>query len=329
MGKLNKYAKFAWFVLGFNILVVLWGAYVRATGAGAGCGSHWPSCNGEVVPQAPELETMIEFLHRLTSGAALLLVLALLIWFLRAFPKGHPARLGAVLTSVFIILEALVGAMLVLNEWVAGDVSIGRVVSQGIHLLNTFLLLASLALTAFWAGGGERLRLKGQGWLAWGLGLGAVLMLALGVSGAITALGDTLFKVDSLAEGLAADFHPESHFLVRLRVWHPILAIITALYTAFVSLLAAMFYPSPPVKRLTTGLIILLLVQLAAGLVNLLLLAPVAMQIVHLLLADLVWINYVWLAASLLSLPAVAAQPASEDTPLAGLQRESDPIELL
>ena len=329
MGKLNKYAKFAWFVLGFNILVVLWGAYVRATGAGAGCGSHWPSCNGEIVPQAPELETMIEFFHRLTSGAALLLVLALLIWFFRAFPKGHPARLGAVLTSVFIILEALVGAMLVLNEWVAGDVSIGRVISQGIHLLNTFLLLASLTLTAFWAGGGGRLRLKGQGWLAWGLGLGALLMLALGVSGAITALGDTLFKVDSLVEGLVADFHPESHFLVRLRVWHPILAIITALYTAFVSLLAAMFHPSPPVKRLTTGLISLLLVQLAAGLVNLLLLAPVEMQIIHLLLADLVWITYVWLAAQLLSALAAVTQPELEDAPLANLQSESDPIELL
>ena len=329
MGKLNKYAKFAWFVLGFNILVVLWGAYVRATGAGAGCGSHWPSCNGEIVPQAPELETMIEFFHRLTSGAALLLVLALLIWFWRAFPKGHPARLGAVLTSVFIILEALVGAMLVLNDWVAGDVSIGRVISQGIHLLNTFLLLASLTLTAFWAGGGERVRLKGQGWLVWGLGIGALLMLALGVSGAITALGDTLFKVESLAEGLAADVHPDSHFLVRLRVWHPILAIVIALYSGFVSLLAAMFFPGPAVKRLTTGLISLLLVQLAAGLVNLLLLAPVGMQILHLLLADLVWITYVWLAAQHLSASAGAAQPALEEAPLTGLQSDPDPIDLL
>lgn len=301
MEKYGRQTKFAWFVLGFNVLVVLWGAFVRATGAGAGCGSHWPTCNGEVVPRAPAVETMIEFIHRATSGLALLLVLALLIWFWRSFPKGHPARLGAVLTAVFILLEALVGAMLVLNSWVAGDVSIGRVVSQGVHLLNTFLLLASLTLTAFWAGTGKPLRLHGQGWLNWGLGIGVVLILVLGVSGAITALGDTLFKVDTLAQGIAQDFHPDSHFLVRLRVWHPIIAIVTGLYTIFIAMLTGLFYPGRAEKRLVVGLITLFLVQLAAGLVNLVLLAPVWLQIVHLFLADLVWITYVLLSANLLA----------------------------
>ena len=299
-----RQANFAWFVLGFNILVVLWGAFVRATGAGAGCGSHWPTCNGEVVPRAPAVETMIEFFHRLTSGAALLLVLALLIWFWRSFPKGHPARLGAVLTAVFILLEALVGAMLVLNEWVAGDISIGRVISQGIHLLNTFLLLASLTLTAWWARTGKPLHLRGHGWLVWGLGLGVVLILTLGVSGAITALGDTLFKVNTLAEGFAQDFHPDSHFLVRLRVWHPVIAVVTGLYTIFIALLSSLFFPGRAEKRLTITLVALFLLQLGAGLLNLVLLAPVWLQIVHLLLADLVWIIYVLLAANLLAVPA-------------------------
>lgn len=308
MDKTKRQTQFAWFVLAVNILVVLWGAFVRATGAGAGCGSHWPTCNGEVVPRAPAVETIIEFIHRATSGIALLLVLALLIWFWRSFPKGHPARLGAVLTAVFILLEALVGAMLVLNSWVAGDVSIGRVISQGVHLLNTFLLLASLTLTAFWAGTGKPLHLKGQGWLAWGLGIGVILILVLGVSGAITALGDTLFKVDTLAEGIAQDFHPDSHFLVSLRVWHPIIAIITGLYTIFIAMLTGMFYPGRASKRLTLGLIVLFLVQLGAGLLNLLLLAPVWLQIVHLLLADLVWILYVLLAANLLAGTAEQAE---------------------
>ncbi len=365
----RKQANFAWFVLAFNILVVLWGAFVRATGAGAGCGAHWPSCNGAVVPRAPAVETMIEFAHRLSSGAALLLVLALLIWFWRSYPKGHKARLGAVLSAVFILLEALVGAMLVLNEWVAGDVSIGRVISQGIHLLNTFLLLASLTLAAHWSAPGARegagapprvpaaddhpdsaqqnpegpagvastaapLRrdMEGRGKkaaedagrqiaapLRWGLGIGAVLILALGVSGAITALGDTLFKVSSLAEGIAQDFHPDSHFLVRLRVWHPVIAIITGLYTIFIALLAGLFYPAKAQKRLTISLVSLFVVQLGAGLVNLLLLAPVWMQIVHLLLADLVWVAYVLLAVNLLEAPAVQAQEAPIYDPKANL----------
>lgn len=362
----RKQANFAWFVLAFNILVVLWGAFVRATGAGAGCGAHWPMCNGQVVPRAPAVETMIEFAHRLTSGAALLLVLALLIWFWRSYPKGHRARLGAVLSAVFILLEALVGAMLVLNEWVAGDVSIGRVISQGIHLLNTFLLLASLTLAAHWStpktdvapkgpvadkhpGGaqldsaaparvertaaplrqemevsGKKAAVEDAGGriaapLRWGLGIGAVLILVLGVSGAITALGDTLFKVSSLAEGIAQDFHPESHFLVRLRVWHPVIAIVTGLYTIFIALLAGLFYPARAEKRLTISLVSLFIVQLGAGLVNLLLLAPVWMQIVHLLLADLVWVAYVLLAVNLLETPAEQIQESAAYNPAANL----------
>ncbi len=47
------FSRYAWGVLLWNVLVALWGAYVRATGSGAGCGSHWPTCNGEILPRAP------------------------------------------------------------------------------------------------------------------------------------------------------------------------------------------------------------------------------------------------------------------------------------
>ena len=111
--RLTNFAKYAWGVLAYNLVVILWGAYVRATGSGAGCGSHWPLCNGEVIPRAQQVETMIEFTHRLTSGMAMLLVAGLLIWALRAYPKGHQVRTGAWLSAFFIITEALVGAGLV------------------------------------------------------------------------------------------------------------------------------------------------------------------------------------------------------------------------
>jgi protoheme IX farnesyltransferase len=88
-------SRYAWGVLVWNVLVALWGAYVRATGSGAGCGAHWPTCNGEIIPRAPQVETLIEFTHRATSGLAFLAVLALLILALRTLPKGHPARFGA------------------------------------------------------------------------------------------------------------------------------------------------------------------------------------------------------------------------------------------
>lgn len=294
----NRFSKFSWGVLAYNILVVLWGAYVRATGSGAGCGSHWPLCNGEVIPRAPQLETLIEFGHRLSSGLALLLVVWMLIWAFRAYPTGHVVRKGASWSLFFIITEALVGAGLVLFEWVAHDASMGRVISMAVHLVNTFLLLAALALTAWWASGGEALNLKGHGIQTWLFAAGFLFMLVLGISGAVTALGDTLFPSASLAEGLREDFSAEAHFLVRLRVYHPIIAILTGTYLVFLAGLTAMFRVNPTIRRLAAALAGLFVIQGIAGLVNLVLLAPVWMQLVHLLLADLVWLSLVLLAAA-------------------------------
>src|SRR5690606_29028870 len=163
MGKLSRFAAFAWGVLAYNLLVVLWGAWVRVTGSGAGCGSHWPLCNGEVVPRSAGVETLVEFTHRLTSGVALLAVVALLLWAVRAYPAGHPVRRGARLSMGFMILEALVGGGLVLLELVADNASMARAYWMVAHLVNPFLLLGVLALTAWWAWGGAEVRLRGQG----------------------------------------------------------------------------------------------------------------------------------------------------------------------
>jgi heme A synthase len=222
----------------------------------------------------------------------------MLIWAFRAYPAGHVVRKGASWSLFFIITEALVGAGLVLFEWVAHDASMGRVISMAVHLVNTFLLLAALALTAWWASGGEALNLKGHGIQTWLFAAGFLFMLVLGISGAVTALGDTLFPSASLAEGLREDFSADAHFLVRLRVWHPIIAILTGTYLVFLAGLTAMFRANPTIRRLAAALVGLFVIQGIAGLVNLVLLAPVWMQLVHLLLADLVWLSLVLLAAA-------------------------------
>jgi cytochrome c oxidase assembly protein subunit 15 len=165
--KLNRFAKYTWGVLALNLAVILWGAYVRASGSGAGCGSHWPLCNGVVIPRAPQIETIVEFTHRLSSGLSLVLVVGMLVWSFRAFPKGDKVRLGASLSMFFIITEALVGAGLVLFKWVAQDASLGRAISIGIHLVNTFLLLGSITLTAWWASGGQSIQLKSRSLITW------------------------------------------------------------------------------------------------------------------------------------------------------------------
>jgi heme A synthase len=304
----RRLATYAWIVLGFNLLVILWGAVVRATGSGAGCGDHWPLCNGQVVPLAPQAETLVELFHRATSGIALIMVVVLLIWVFRRTPKGHPARLGAVLSMVFMVLESLVGAFIVLQRLTAGDTSAGRAVVIAVHQANTLLLIGALALTAWWASGGARVSLRAHPGLAAAVIAVALGLIVLGATGAITALGDTLFPASSLVEGLEQKFDPSAHFLVRLRLVHPSVAIAMSVVVVALAWMIQRRAPSGSrTAMFAPVLTILFLTQLAVGVLNVALLAPIWMQLAHLLLADLVWITFVLLAAS-----ALTAEPQAQ-----------------
>lgn len=296
--KLDRFAKYAWAVLLYNLLVILWGAYVRASGSGAGCGSHWPLCNGEVVPRSPQAETMIEFTHRASSGLALLLVVGLAVWAFRLYARENPVRLGAGLSLFFMITEALVGAGLVLFKLVADDTSTARAWVIALHLVNTFLLLAALTLTAWWASAGRPVKLKGDDGATLALAVAFLAMLALGASGTVTALGDTLFPATSLAEGLQQKFSPTAHFLVRLRLYHPLIAIAVGAYTVIVIGIVNARRAELTTRRIGRTFTVLYLGQLGAGALNVVLLAPIWLQLGHLLLADLLWIVLVLFAAS-------------------------------
>ena len=307
----SGFARFAWGVLAFNVAVVLWGAVVRATSSGAGCGRHWPACNGEVMPELASNELLIELTHRATSGMALLLVIAMAVWAWRAFPAGHLARRGTALSTGLILVEALLGAGLVLFELVAGDRSAFRAFSMAAHLVNTFLLLGALTLTGWWASGGGAVRVRGRG------PLGAVLLSAIGATilvgatGAVTALGDTLFPKTSVGFELSST----AHFLERLRIVHPLLALATGVYITIVAWVVRRARPSPATRRLATVLTALFATQVAAGAINVALRVPLWMQLTHLFLADCVWIALVLTTASVLEdspagAPGEAARPA-------------------
>ncbi len=296
-------------VLGLNLLVILWGAFVRASESGAGCGRHWPLCNGSVIPQSPAAATLIEYAHRTTSGLALILVVALWWWSRKEFAPRSRGRRAATLALVFILSEALIGAGLVLLGLVGRDDSLARAAYLALHLLNTFLLLAALALTALWSTNHAPWRSPGRGAAPWLLLLGLMAILVVGMTGAIAALGDTLFPSASLAEGLRADTTPTSHLLVRLRVFHPALALLSGVYLSSMGWFLARARPTSIQTPWSRVLGVLVLVQLGVGLVNLLMLAPTVLQIAHLLVADLLWITLVVYAATVLA-AAPAARPA-------------------
>lgn len=308
-----RFRKFAWFFAGYLVLVILFGAWVRIAGAGAGCGNHWPTCNGDVIPQAPETKTIIEFTHRVTSGLCGIFALVLVGWARRVSSRVFWA---AVATLFFVLVEGFVGAVLVKKELVAGDASMSRAVVISLHLVNTMLLMAAAASTAWWAGrrpGAISPLVVSRAVL---VALMVVLVLT-NATGAVTALGDTLFpKQPALDGGLLAqvrdDLSAGQHFLVRLRILHPIVAVFSAMVVLGVAI-GLQFQKQArgsDAFRLLRALQHAVFTQLAFGVVNVLLAAPGWMQILHLLMAQAIWV-LVWLVTleTWPQLPEPATQP--------------------
>ena len=296
---LDRFRVFAWSVLAYNLAVILWGALVRATGSGAGCGGHWPLCNGDVLPEISQSATVIEFTHRVMSGVALIAVVTLFGWAWKVLPRRHLARRWAAWSLVFICSEALIGAALVVLGHVARNESVGRVYSLATHLVNTFLLLACLALTAWRAA--DPIQSAPPRVLSprrrWPIAIALVAVIAVAVAGAITALGDTLFPASSLAQGVADDFAATANFLIRLRIVHPMLAVLAGAYLATLAAREYRARRAPRLRALSGWLLALVVTELIAGGFSVLWGAPVWMQLIHLLVADLVWIALVLFAS--------------------------------
>lgn len=294
-----RLAQFAWATLAYNVAVIVWGAYVRATGAGAGCGNHWPLCNGAIIPRGARLETLIEFSHRASSGIAVILVLGLCITCWRTLAKKHPARIASLVAALLMLSEALVGAALVKFALVAQDKSIARAISLPIHSTNTMLLLAAIAVTALWLPLDAHATrwIKSSRWLA---ASALLMLLATTGAGVIAALGDTLFPNATMA----ADFSLSSHFLLRLRVLHPALAIST---TIVIAIFVSRASRNNERARRFAGIVgIAIVSQLFLGMLNITLQAPVWLQMVHLGVADVVWIGTVLVAAESLLRPSAS-----------------------
>ena len=300
--KLSKFAKYAWFVLTYNIIVILWGVFLRASKSGDGCGQHWLTCHGEIIPSAPEMKTVIEFSHRLTSGLAFIAVLALVFWTFRKFPKGHILRKTALISFVFIITEALVGAGLVLTGNTAETLTNARPFWMAGHLINTFILLTFLTLTAWFAGGGKHFDFKVQPKILLLLGLAIVGIFFIGISGSVAALSSMLFPSETLAEGFKQDFSTTSHILLRLRIFHPISSVAVGIFLFFLSgWLKKLAKDNFWINRWASILSFIILLQIVFGALTLLTGAPIIMQLIHLFLADAVWILFVLMTASVLA----------------------------
>lgn len=306
-GKLSAFARYAWFVVVFNILVILWGVFLRSSKSGDGCGQHWLTCNGEVLPAAPQFKTIIEFTHRIMSAVDGVLMLLLVGWAFWIWRRGRKASAKstlvlAVISLFFVAVEGAIGAGLVLTGNTAETLTAARPFWMSGHLINTFILLAFLVLTARSASGSKPLRFNIEKKYFAGLVIGVLAIFIVGISGSIAALSHMIFPAGTLADSIAADFSPASNILLRLRLLHPVTAILTSVFLIFLTgWLAKETGNESRVARWSNILALLVLAQLAFGTATLFMRAPIVMQLGHLLFADAIWICYVLFAAAFLS----------------------------
>ncbi len=230
----------------YTLATVAWGAIVRATGSGAGCGNHWPFCDGHVLPIFNSYQRIFEFAHRTSTGLILPLSIGLVIWSRRVFTAGSMGRKASLGVFAMTIVEALIGAVLVLFGWVNTNPSAARAYMMGTHVVSTFVLIGFLTTTILAANGARPIRLKGQGSVGWMLGACVSCTALLGISGAISALGHQLWPTKDVLKAAAS---PDSPWMVRLQPMHPFLATSIALLTILTVGLLLHLRPTTEVRR--------------------------------------------------------------------------------
>lgn len=308
--------KILWLTLVYTLLVIVWGAWVRISHSGDGCGASWPLCHGQFIPRAAEGKTWIEYTHRFMSGIYGLLILGLTVWIHRRPEASGPLRFWMKLTLVFTVTEALLGAKLVLFGLVGSNDTPYRALVMALHFLNSLFLTGSLTIAALFAEAREWARVP---WseirglsprLLRRIPTGTVgLFWLLGLTGTVASLSNTLYPTESLLTGLMADLDPNSHYLVRLRGLHPTLGVFAGVgMTVFFYLASEMLNESQPrLARRSFLLSIGVALTVIAGSLNLLLHAPVALRLLHLALAHGLWILILFFWHSMRWRPAQAS----------------------
>ncbi len=306
-----SYTGAAWAALVFTLFVVLWGGFVSASGAGDGCGDDWPLCGELLSPSgttpADAADTLVEFTHRATSGLALLAVAGLAVWSRYRFPPGHRARYWAVLSLAFMVVESLIGAALVIFQWVDMNVSLARALVQPVHLANTYLLMGALACAAWWSGSRRPAAAPGPerpDRLVAGALCGLIVVSAFGTA---ASLASTVFPSESFLDGVRSDFAGGAHYLIRLRVWHPAAVLAFGAYLVWLGRRLGRTCPDglPVLFPVSAGVFA---AAFAVGVLDAVLLAPIALQMAHLLLAHALWLGLTALWLDLRSEPVRGAR---------------------
>ena len=275
MNLFKKYLIFLWF---YSILVVVWGAWVRISNSGDGCGESWPLCNNLILPDTSNVHTLIEFIHRVSTGTYGVLILVLVLWAFKIFKPKHPVRKITVFVLSLTILEALIGAMLVMFGLVGENTGFSRLTVMSLHQVVSVLLTGSIMRTYYTT----KLCTRPSPWVL----VIKVLFLLIVATGGITALSNTHFPSNSIIEGFLSDIDRSSHILLRIRVIHPIMAI--SFFVAILFMLKKL-YKNFEYRIYAKHLTLALSIGVLVGILTLITLSPTYMKLVHLVVAHAIW----------------------------------------
>lgn len=300
--QIERFRKILAALVVYTLIVILWGAWVRISHSGDGCGDTWPLCQGQLIPAALQKKTWVEYGHRLMSGLYGLFVLGLFLWGRKVFMDNHWARKAGLATLIFMIIEALLGAKLVLFGLVMNNSSVFRAVAMGLHQINSLLLMGATVVWYQFSRPNDQMetfvvntQLKKNKTFVWNSVFSGIIVcfLALAVAGAWASLSTTLFPSESLWEGLSKDFAPDSHFILKLRLAHPLLGLSVGFGISYYFFNLAQKWRRNPLRNwaLINGWAFGL--GVIFGILTLLFLSPVWMKICHLAIAHILWITLV------------------------------------
>ncbi len=277
---INRFRQLCLTTLFFALFIIIWGAWVRFSHSGDGCGDHWPLCNDQFIPKNGEGKTWIEWFHRASSSMFGLVVLALSFYSFQCFPKKHKVRFWGSLSLIFTISEALIGAVLVLKGLTGQNDSLMRILILNLHLINSLFLTGSILMC--WRHSFKQVEIPFKK-----ISIFAIMFLFIALTGSVASLSNTLYPSSSLIQGILMDLNKNSPLILQLRILHPLIAIcITSCILYF---FIYKIY-SKKIRPISYTLIVFLVLGILTGTITLLSLSPVFMKLLHLLVAHTIWL---------------------------------------
>jgi heme A synthase len=296
--KNQRFAVYTWGVLFYTIGVVLLTAYVQAV-----CHSNGLLCH-LTAPISPVANlSLLEWAYHISAAGALLLTGALLVWSRRVYERGAAVRRVAWLAMGFAILDVLTGARAMQVAQMDTYVSTTHMLWMLLDLSTTLLLVANLALCAWWAAGNAIMQTRPDGLISIAMGSVFVLLLLVSASGSIATPDSARFATVTVAASLQADVHTMFQVLNRMGDLHPVLAMLMSIYVAGVAWLMYHHTQTSTTRRLAVLVTVFIILEIVVGVLNLTLLTPIALQLLHLLLHTLLWITLTLLASEALAWP--------------------------